>query len=115
VGWILQGYAVLFIGGGVAGIPVLIDGFISSVAALLALRICPTVENFIFATHLSNEPASRKALAAIGLPHLIDCNMCLGEGTGAVTAFGIFDLAEEVYRKMSSFDDIRLEPYQPLA
>ena len=111
----IAGICGLYIGGGVAGIPVLIDGFISSVAALLALRICPSVENFIFATHLSNEPASRKALAAIGLPHLIECNMCLGEGTGAVTAFGIFDLAEEVYRKMSSFEDIRLDPYQPFA
>jgi nicotinate-nucleotide--dimethylbenzimidazole phosphoribosyltransferase len=111
----IAGICGLYIGGGVAGIPVLIDGFISSVAALLALKICPSVGSFIFATHLSNEPASKKALNAIGLTHLIDCNMCLGEGTGAVAAFGIFDLAEEVYRKMSSFEDIHLEPYQPFA
>jgi len=69
----------------------------------------------MFATHLSYEPGARKVLEAIGLPHLLDCNMCLGEGTGAVIAFGIFDIAVEIYNKMSSFDDIQLAAYKPLA
>lgn len=109
----IAGICGLFIGGAAAGIPVLIDGFISSVAALLALRISEKVRPYIFATHVSQEPAARKVLEKIGLPHLIECNMCLGEGTGAVTSFGIFDMAVEVYNKMSSFEDIQLEPYQP--
>ena len=42
------------------------------------------------------------------------CDMCLGEGTGAVTLFPILDLASEIYHKMSTFDDIELESYVPL-
>jgi len=83
-GFDIAGMTGLFLGGAFAGIPVLIDGFISSVAALLAISICSEAKNYIFATHISNESAGRMLIENLGLPYLLDCNMCLGEGTGAV-------------------------------
>lgn len=110
----IAGLTGVFLGGAAARIPVLIDGFISSVAALTALKICPMVHNFMFASHISHEPAAKMVLESIDLPHLIDCEMCLGEGTGAVAAFPLFDLAAEIYNKMCSFEDIHIKPYEPL-
>ncbi|MHB1485590.1 MAG: nicotinate-nucleotide--dimethylbenzimidazole phosphoribosyltransferase [Saccharofermentanales bacterium] len=109
----IAGLAGVFIGGAAAKIPVLIDGFISSVAALAAIRICPDVREYIYATHISYEPAGRMVLDALGLPAFLDLNMCLGEGTGAVMAFPIFDLAVEVYNKMASFEEANIETYVP--
>lgn len=110
----IAGLAGVFLGGAAARVPVLIDGFISSVAALTALKICPKVHDFMFASHISHEPAASMVLECIDLPHLLDCGMCLGEGTGAVAAFPLFDLAAEVYSRMSSFEDINIKPYKPL-
>jgi len=109
----IAGLCGVFLGGAVVGVPVLIDGFISSVAALLAIQLCPTAKGYIFATHISNEPAGRMLLEVLDLSHLLDCNMCLGEGSGAVAAYSLFDLAEEVYNKMSSFDEVKIEAYTP--
>lgn len=61
--------------------PVLIDGFISAAAALVAARICPAVKKAMLASHLSDEPAAALALGALGLRPLITAGMCLGEGT----------------------------------
>lgn len=108
----IAGLVGVFLGGAAFKIPVLIDGFISSVAALLAIKICPDVRNYMFATHISNEPAGKMLLQEIGLPYLLDLEMCLGEGTGAVMAFPIFDLALEVYTKMSSFEEVKIEAYK---
>jgi nicotinate-nucleotide--dimethylbenzimidazole phosphoribosyltransferase len=109
----IAGLTGVFLGGAIYKIPVLIDGFISSVAALLAVKLCPYVKNYIFATHISNEPAGKMLLDELGFSPLLDLRMCLGEGTGAVMAFPIFDLALEVYLKMSSFGEAKIETYKP--
>jgi len=109
----IAGLVGVFLGGAAAHVPVLIDGFISAVAALIAIRLCPTAKNYFFATHVSYEPAGKILIEALQIPHILDLNMCLGEGTGAVMAFPIFDLALEVYNKMSSFEDARIESYKP--
>ncbi len=109
----IAGLTGVFLGGAVYKIPVLIDGFISSVAALLAVKLCSDAKNYIFATHVSNEPAGKVLLEELDLPALLDLKMCLGEGTGAVMAFPIFDLALEVYHKMSSFEQAKIESYLP--
>lgn len=108
----IAGLTGVFIGGAVYRVPILIDGFISSVAALLAVRLCSDVKNYIFATHLSNEPAGVMLLKELDLPVLLDLKMCLGEGTGAVLAFPIFDMALAVYQKMSSFAEANVETYK---
>ena len=63
-------------------VPILIDGFISSVAALLAVRMCPETKGYMLATHVSKEFASRRVLEELGLPWMIDGGLCLGEGSG---------------------------------
>lgn len=110
----IAGLCGVFLGCAANQTPAVVDGFISSVAALCAIKLCPTVREYIFASHISNEPAGKMLLEALGLPHFLDCEMCLGEGTGAVLAFSVFDLAAEVYNKMSSFDEANIEKYVPL-
>jgi nicotinate-nucleotide--dimethylbenzimidazole phosphoribosyltransferase len=110
----IAGLTGVFLGGGVHRVPVLIDGFISSVAAYTAQLLCPESKHFMFATHLSKEPAGKLLLDALKLPHLVDLDMCLGEGTGAVTAFPLFDMALSVYRRMSSFEEVKIDAYQKL-
>ena len=90
------------------------DGFISTTAALTATRICPECADYIMASHVSREPAAEKILAALGKEAALHCDMCLGEGTGAVTLFPILDLAVEIYEQMSTFEDIDIEAYVEL-
>lgn len=110
----IAGLVGVFLGGGMYHIPVLIDGFISSVAALVATRINKNVKDYMFATHISKEPAGRMLIEALELPYLVDLHMCLGEGTGAVMTFPIFDMALAVYHNMSSFEQANIETYQKL-
>ncbi|MDO5539067.1 MAG: nicotinate-nucleotide--dimethylbenzimidazole phosphoribosyltransferase [Eubacteriales bacterium] len=110
----IAGLAGVFIGGAIYHIPIVIDGFISSVAALTAFKICPGCRNYMVASHVSKEPAAQMVLDALGLSAVLYGDMCLGEGTGAVTLFPILDMACEVYEKMSTFNDINLEAYQEL-
>lgn len=113
-GFDIAGMAGVFLGGALYRVPVLIDGFISSVAALVAARLCPNARCAMLATHCSDEPAAALILDALGLRPLIFAGMRLGEGTGAVSALPLFDLALEVYHNMDTFDDLAIESYQPL-
>ncbi len=113
-GFDIAGITGLFLGGAYCHIPVLIDGFISSVAALLAVRLCPAAAGYMIATHVSKEPAARRVLAELGLSPALDAGMCLGEGSGAVAAFPLIDMAAEIYLSMSTFEQIQVEAYQEL-
>ncbi len=110
----IAGMAGVFLGGAVYGIPVVMDGFISCVSALIAMRICPAARDYILASHVSNEPAAHLILENMGKEAIIHADMCLGEGTGAVALFPILDLAAAVYHSMSTFDDIHVEQYEEL-
>jgi nicotinate-nucleotide--dimethylbenzimidazole phosphoribosyltransferase len=105
-GFDIAGLAGIFIGGAVHRIPVIIDGFISSVSALLAVKLCPRVMDFIFPSHLSAEPAGSMILDALGLKPFITAGMRLGEGTGAVCMFPLLDMALSVYRTACTYADI---------
>ena len=109
----IAGMAGVFLGA-VYGIPVVMDGFISCVSALIAMRICPAARDYILASHVSNEPAAHLILENMGKEAIIHADMCLGEGTGAVALFPILDLAAAVYHSMSTFDDIHVEQYEEL-
>ncbi len=113
-GFDIAGIAGLFLGGAYCHIPVLIDGFISSVAALLAARLCPAAVGYMIATHVSKEPAARRVLTELGLSPALDAGMCLGEGSGAVASFPLIDMAAEIYHSMSTFEQIQVEAYQEL-
>lgn len=106
--------AGMFIGGAAYRIPIMIDGFISAAAALAAVRLCPNAHDFMIASHISKEPAGRMVLEALDLEHYIDCGMFLGEGTGAVAAMPLLDMAYAVYSKMSNFDEFGHESYKIL-
>ena len=113
-GFDLAGLAGVCLGGGVYGIPVVLDGFISGAAALAAVRLCPTVREYLIASHVSKEPGMRAILAELGLEAALDCGLCLGEGTGALLYLPALLMAEEVYRSMSTFSENQIEEYQEL-
>jgi nicotinate-nucleotide--dimethylbenzimidazole phosphoribosyltransferase len=110
----IAGLAGCFLGAAANRIPILIDGFISAAAALVAIKIKPEVKEYIFPSHGSAEPGSKKIMENIGKEPMLNLEMRLGEGTGAALAFHIFDLAVTAYTKMGTFDDARIEKYQPL-
>lgn len=113
-GFDLGGMAGVFLGGAAKKIPVVIDGFISAAAALLAVTICPTAGEYMIASHLSKEPAMQMILEALGKKPMLTCEMCLGEGTGAVALFPLLQMAEAVYSQMSTFGEISIESYKEL-
>ena len=113
-GFDLAGLTGVFLGGAVFHVPIVIDGFISAVAALAAAVICPAVKEYMLASHVSKEPAAEMILDCMGLSATLHADMCLGEGTGAVVYFPILDMACAVYNGMSTFEDVSIEAYQPL-
>ncbi len=86
-------------------IPVVLDGFISYAAALIAKKLAPNSVEYMLASHKSAEPASKIALESLGLEASLDMNMRLGEGSGAAIFFGIIDAAYEVYTKVATFEN----------
>lgn len=110
----LAGLAGVFLGGALCRVPVLVDGFISSVAALIAARICPTCKDYMLGSHASDEPASKLVLAELGLKPFLYAGMRLGEGTGAVAVMPLLDMGLAVYREMTTFEAADIEAYQPL-
>lgn len=113
-GFDIAGMAGVFLGGAYYHVPVLIDGFISSAAALLAARLCPESVGYMIATHVSREPAARRILQELGLEPALDAGLCLGEGSGAAAAFPLIDMGAEIYHKMSTFEQISVDAYQEL-
>lgn len=108
----IAGLAGVFLGGALCHIPVMIDGFISSAAALCAVKMAPECQDYMLASHRSGETAGGMVLDALGLSEFIDCNMSLGEGSGAVAAMPLLDMGLSVYLKMSTFDEIKVEQYE---
>lgn len=86
-----------------ARIPVVVDGFIVTVAALWAVRACPASAPYVFASHLSAEQGHAAALEQLGLDAPLRFDMRLGEGTGAGMMLTAFDVAAEVYGGMATF------------
>lgn len=113
-GFDIAGIIGLFLGGAYCHIPVVVDGFISSVAALAAVRLVPECIGYMLASHVSKEPAAHRILEELGLAPALDAGMCLGEGSGAVAVFPLIEMAAEIYRKMSTFEQIQVEAYQEL-
>ena len=104
----------LFLGGGIYHVSVIIDGLISSVAALAAMRLCPASAGYMIASHQSAEPAAELILKELGLYAPLRCGMALGEGTGAVALMPLIEMAETVYKNMPTFAGINIEEYKPL-
>ncbi len=112
-GFDIAGMCGIFLGGALYRTPVLMDGFISTVAALCALRLCPEAGKAMFASHVSAEPAGRLILDALDKKPLITAGMRLGEGTGAVAAIPLLDMALSLYSEGATFDGTGIEAYTP--
>ena len=85
------------------GIPVLVDGFIASSAALAAIRLCPGAERWLILSHASAEPGHRLLTEALGQRPLLDLGMRLGEGSGAAVAASLLRLACALHNDMATF------------
>lgn len=112
-GFDIAGLCGIFLGGAMEGVPVLADGFISCVAALCAVRFCPAAAKAVFASHCSTEPAAKLVLDALNKKNLITAGLHLGEGTGAVAAIPLWDMALAVYDGCYSFEEGGIEAYTP--
>ena len=101
-----------YIGGAIYGIPVVMDGMISAVALLAAERICMGVCEYAIPSHMSKEPTMKYITDELGIEPVIDANMALGEGTGAVLMMQLLDTANEVFLHASVFEEKRMTPYE---
>ena len=118
--WILQNVggldigalAGVCIGGALFHVPVVLDGVISMTAALLAERMVPGTRAYLIPSHMGKEPALGRILEALEMRPVIDGEMALGEGTGAVMMLALLDMALAVYRDSTTFSDIQIEKYE---
>lgn len=108
----IAGMAGVFIGGAIYHIPVIIDGFISSVAALVAERLVPGTRNYMIASHMGKEPGMKFILDILGLEPVINGRLALGEGTGAVMLMPLLDAALTLYSDGLSFEETEVGQYQ---
>ena len=92
------------LGGGRSNRPVLVNGFISTAAALVALRLEPAVERSLIFAHRSAEPGHSEMLEALNARPTLDLDMRLGEGTGALLAWPVVRAASAMLTDMASFE-----------
>lgn len=94
-----------FLGAAATGRPVVVDGFISAVAALCACRLCPDVVGYLIPSHASFEIGYKLAMEEMGLKPMLLLDMRLGEGSGCPLAFQLLEAACAVMRDMATFDE----------
>lgn len=111
------GFDIAAMAGAIAGaaceyIPVVLDGAISMAAALLAERLFPGSKDYLIASHISREPLAGTVIDELALRGIIDADMALGEGSGAVMLFPLLDAAMSVFDEQTTFGDIEIAPYR---
>lgn len=104
-GFEIGGMAGVILAAASHSVPVVIDGFISGTAALVAYGIAPAVKDYMIAAHRSVERGHSVTLDYIGLKPLLDLDMRLGEGTGAALGISIVDAACKILGEMATFED----------
>ena len=101
----IAGLVGVILGAAAGRVPVVIDGFISGAAALLAAHLKPEVKAYLIASHQSTEIGHRMILEGLGLQPLFDLRMRLGEGTGAVLAMHFIEAATRILAEMATFGE----------
>jgi len=99
----IAGLAGVMLGAAARRVPVVVDGFISGAAALIAAGLAPAVTGYLIPAHRSVEIGHRVLLAHLGLEPLFDLDLRLGEGTGAVLAFHLIEAAARLHAEMATF------------
>lgn len=111
-GFDIAAMAGVYLAGAALRVPIVIDGLISAVAALTAVRLRPEARISLIASHVSAEPAAKWVLEALAVRPMIHADMRLGEGTGAVASLPLMDMAYAVYHGMSTFGEMNIESYK---
>lgn len=104
-GFDIAGMCGCFLGAAKNKKPIVIDGFISSAAALCAVRLNKYVKDYMFPSHLSDEPGASYIMKEIGLEPMLNLHMRLGEGSGCPLAFQIIDSALYIMDNMPTFGE----------
>ena len=102
----IAGMAGTYLGCAKNRVPVVIDGFISAVSALIAYKICPVSREFMIASHLSEEPGMKYIMKELNLEPMLFMNMKLGEGTGAVMIFPVIEGACNITKVVREYPDV---------
>ena len=102
----IAGMAGTYLGCAKNRVPVVIDGFISAVSALIAYKICPVSREFMIASHLSEEPGMKYIMKELNLEPMLFMNMKLGEGTGAVMMFPVIEGACNITGVVRKYPDV---------
>ena len=106
----IGGICGLCLGGAAHRMIVVVDGFISSAGALVAMRLNPTVQDYIFFSHQSSEKGHRIFFEREGIRPILDLDLRLGEGTGAALAMQIIEDSVSIYNEMATFEEVGIEP-----
>lgn len=104
-GFEIAGITGLIIGCAFHRIPVVVDGFISTAGAMIAVGLNPDIKEYLFASHQSVEVGHRFMLESIGQKPILDLSLRLGEGTGAALAMPIIEAAVKIFIEMATFSD----------
>jgi nicotinate-nucleotide--dimethylbenzimidazole phosphoribosyltransferase len=99
----IAGICGLVLGAAGCGLPVVVDGFISSAGALVAMRLNENVADYLFFSHCSAEAGHRTFFRRLNIHPMLDLNMRLGEGTGAALAMVLIEASVKIYNEMATF------------
>jgi nicotinate-nucleotide--dimethylbenzimidazole phosphoribosyltransferase len=102
-GFEIAGLVGVILAGAAHRLPIVVDGYISGAAALVAVTLSPAVAGYLIASHCSAEPGHRRVLTHLGLTPLLDLGLRLGEGTGAAIAMHLIDDATAILDEMATF------------
>lgn len=111
-GFDIAGLVGVCLGAAMYRLPVVLDGVIASVAALIATRLQPLTREYLIASHMGKEPASKLLLNELGLKPIIYGELALGEGTGVALLLPMLDMAMKVYEMNTHFTDYKVKAYE---
>lgn len=108
----IAGLAGVCIGGALFNVPIVLDGVISMAAALVAEEMFPGTGEYLIPSHKGKEPAVNMLMNELNVTPVIDADLALGEGTGAVMMLSLLDMALSIYNTGASFSELKIEQYE---
>ncbi len=111
-GFEIAGICGLILGAASVGLPVVVDGFISSAGAVVAMQLSCRVSDYLFFSHLSNEEGHKAVMQKLGARPILDLDMRLGEGTGAALAMQVIEGSIKLYNSMATFSSANVSEKQ---
>lgn len=111
-GFDIAGLVGVCVGGALFHLPIVLDGVISMVAALVAERLFPGTREYLLPSHKGKEPAVELLMKELRMEPVIDGKMALGEGTGAVMLFALLDVVLQLYETGTTFSGMQMTPYE---